>query len=238
MQSCGMNIIKYILFVFNVFFAISGLGILIAGALVLSDINEFNYFLEGRVTAPPIVLIVTGAIIFLIASLGCYGAIRESPSMLYAFAFLLLIIFIVELAVGIAACVFKSDLQMMLQKSLQDSIERSSMDDIMAWDNVQQKLQCCGINGASDWQDFSRNHTIRASCCRPNHIDGTKDCKNGAALFQHRYYQDGCLPKLKSKIDSNAVVLIGVGLGLAFVQLLGIVLACWLASAIRRENAK
>lgn len=67
---------------------ISGLGLVIAGALVISDINEFNHFLEGRVTAPPIVLIITGAIIFLIASLGCYGAIRESTTMLYAVIYL------------------------------------------------------------------------------------------------------------------------------------------------------
>lgn len=50
--------------------------------MVLADLNEFGHFLEGKITAPPIVLIVTGAVIFLIASLGCYGAIRESPKML------------------------------------------------------------------------------------------------------------------------------------------------------------
>lgn len=237
-KSGRMSTIKYILFVFNFFFAISGLGILTAGALVLSDINEFNHFLEGLVTVPPMVLIVTGAIIFFIASLGCYGAIRESPWMLYTFAFLLLIIFIVELAVGITAFVLKSDLEMMLQKSLRESMERSSPKDMMAWDNVQQRLQCCGIRGSSDWQDYSRNHTIRASCCRPEFVDGTNDCRYSSALFQHKYYQDGCLPKLQSKVDSNAVVLIGVGLGLAFVQFLGIVLACCLASAIRRMKRR
>lgn len=49
---------------------LSGLGILIAGALVLADMNEYGHFVESRVQAPPIVLIVTGALIFLIASLG------------------------------------------------------------------------------------------------------------------------------------------------------------------------
>lgn len=63
-------------------FQISGLGILIAGALVLADLNEYGHFVEGRIQAPPIVLIVTGALIFLIASLGCYGAIKESPTLL------------------------------------------------------------------------------------------------------------------------------------------------------------
>lgn len=63
---------------------ISGLGIIIAGALVLSDVNEFKHFLEGRIIAPPIVLIVTGAIVFVIAFMGCYGAIKENYNLLIA----------------------------------------------------------------------------------------------------------------------------------------------------------
>lgn len=69
-------------------FQISGLGILIAGAVVLADVNEFNHFIEGKVTAPPIVLIVTGLIIFVIASLGCFGAIKESPTLLLAVGYI------------------------------------------------------------------------------------------------------------------------------------------------------
>lgn len=40
--------------------------------------------------------------------------------------------------------------------------------------------------------------------------------------------------KLEERIGSNAIILIGVGLGVAFVQILGIVLACCLASSIRK----
>lgn len=42
--------------------------------------------------------------------------------------------------------------------------------------------------------------------------------------------------KLEERIGSNAVILIGVGIGVAFVQILGIVLACWLASMIRKGS--
>lgn len=42
--------------------------------------------------------------------------------------------------------------------------------------------------------------------------------------------------KLDERIGNNAVVLIGVGIGLAFIQILGIALACWLASAIRKDH--
>lgn len=44
--------------------------------------------------------------------------------------------------------------------------------------------------------------------------------------------------KLTDRINGNAVVLIGVGIGVAFIQVLGIGLACWLASSIRKERAK
>lgn len=153
------------------------------------------------------------------------------------FAVLLAIIFIVELAVGIVACLYKADLEDGLRNSLEKSIGRSSADDLAAWDNAQRKLMCCGINGPVDWVDLSRERTMRASCCRPSQIDeSTHDCSASAALFKDRYFTDGCLPKLKQRIGSNTSVLIAVGLSVAFIQLLGIILACWLASSIRRET--
>lgn len=60
------------------------MGIIVAGALVLADVGEYSHFVEGRILAPPVVLIVAGAIVFLVAFLGCFGAIRESHSLLIA----------------------------------------------------------------------------------------------------------------------------------------------------------
>ncbi|XP_052120250.1 CD63 antigen [Frankliniella occidentalis] len=84
MESCGMNAIKYILFVFNLIFALSGVGIIAAGAVVLGQFGGSQRFLEDRILAPPIVLIVAGAIVFLVAFLGCCGAIKENYLMLIA----------------------------------------------------------------------------------------------------------------------------------------------------------
>lgn len=143
-----------------------------------------------------------------------------------------------ELAVGIAAICFRSDLEMALQSRLETSIKNSDKDDVVAWDNVQRKLQCCGMNGPADWVDHSKNRTLRSSCCRPEHIDTeTQDCRLAYPLFKDKYFQDGCVGKLKEKVDKNARSLIGVGIGIAFIQLLGIFLACWLASAIRKESS-
>lgn len=100
------------------------------------------------------------------------------------------VVFIVELAVGIAACLFKADLDDLLQKSLKKTIERSSPDDLVAWDNAQRKLMCCGVTGPADWADFSRERSIRPSCCRPNQIDETtNDCSRSQAFYNDKYYQ-------------------------------------------------
>ena len=100
------------------------------------------------------------------------------------------IIFIVELAVGIAASVFKSDLEMMVTNSLQDSIKRSNADDTMAWDNIQSKLMCCGVDNPSDWRTMSANKTLPASCCRPQYIEEKiGHCRESPALGKDKYYQ-------------------------------------------------
>jgi CD63 antigen len=40
---------------------------------VLNDVSDYGHFLEGRITAPPIMLIIAGLLIFLIAFFGNFG---------------------------------------------------------------------------------------------------------------------------------------------------------------------
>ncbi|KAL0107896.1 hypothetical protein PUN28_014873 [Cardiocondyla obscurior] len=223
MESCGMSVIKYVLFVFNLIFAISGIGIIAAGAVVLSDVGEFDHFVEGRILAPPIVLIVAGSIVFIVAFLGCYGAIKEHYNMLIAFAAALLIIFVIELAVGIAAAVLKGDFSTAMKDTLKESLKNNSEVDKQAWDNIQKKLQCCGVDSYMDWP------SVPVSCCEgPIQMQCTR----------FNMYKEGCFSKLEMRVQNGATVLIGVGIGIAFVEIAGIVLACCLAASIKKESDK
>ena len=49
---------------------------------MIHDTSDYGHFIDGKITAPPIVLIVLGLLILLIAVLGCYGALKESPKYL------------------------------------------------------------------------------------------------------------------------------------------------------------
>lgn len=221
-----MTVIKYILFIFNLIFAISGIGIIVAGALVLADVGEFNHFVEGRIMAPPIVLIVAGTIVFVIAFLGCYGAIKEHYNMLIAFATALLIIFVIELAVGIAAAVFKNDFSMAMKDTLKESMKNYTEVDKQAWDNIQKKLQCCGVESPRDWIQTGIP-AFPSSCCNTQTICQT-----------YNAYKQGCFSKLEMRVQNSATILIGVGIGIAFVEVAGIVFACCLAAAVKKESNK
>lgn len=106
------------------------------------------------------------------------------------YALLLGIIFIIELAVGIAACLFKADMSDLLNESMEKSLVRSTTDDLYAWDNVQRKLMCCGVTNPQDWVELSKDKKLRPSCCRPEFIDpNTSDCVNHDALYADKYYQ-------------------------------------------------
>lgn len=98
------------------------------------------------------------------------------------------VILIIELAVGIAASVFKPQINEIAQRSLENSIRRSGRYDLELWDKVQMRFECCGVQRPSDWPDFSKRE-VPTSCCRKERIDPvTRDCRSLNILFQDRYY--------------------------------------------------
>ncbi|XP_054257841.1 CD63 antigen-like isoform X2 [Macrosteles quadrilineatus] len=197
----GMNITKYLLFAFNLIFALSGLAVIMVGVLVLSEVGSYSHFLENK------------------------------------FAVLLMVIFIVELAVGIAASVAKDEFASAMRGTLNRSMGNytQSRTDQSAWDTMQRKLKCCGVDGPQGWSTVFADGNVPASCCVANvQNDPNALCRNSddSALV----FQSGCYEKLKNKTKDNIVIIMGVGIGIAFVELAGVILACCLANAIKKEE--
>ncbi|KAK6625733.1 hypothetical protein RUM43_006032 [Polyplax serrata] len=234
METCGMSCIKYLLFVFNFIFALSGIAIIAAGAYVLKDVDDFSNFVENSTLAPPIILTVAGIIVFLIAFLGCCGAIKENYNMLIAFSVLLLLIFIIEIAVGVAAAVNRDSFKDHLRKAMKaskDNYDVTTAEDRKVWAQLQSKLECCGVDGPSDWV---MGGLYPESCCKTSEPSSSPDRLCGPSKeFVH---QEGCFSKLSTRIREGSIIVMGVGIGIALIELAGIVLACLLASAIKKES--
>lgn len=73
-----MYIINRIVF----FFQLSGIGIIIAGALILTQMADFNRIAESDLVKMAIAMIVGGALVTVVAFVGCLGAMRESYKLL------------------------------------------------------------------------------------------------------------------------------------------------------------
>jgi len=217
-----MKCVKYLLFIFNLLFFIIGLALIIVGALVQTKLSQYAEFSYGTVNLAAVFFIVIGAIVFIIGFFGCCGAHKESYCMTLTFSVLLAIVFIIEIGVAITVYVARSGIEDSLEKEMQKSIKKYGNETAVtkAWDEMQESLKCCGYDGPNDWND-----DVPKSCC-------DSMISSCTALNS---YQDGCVEKVFDFMKENILLIGGIGIGLAFVQIVGIVIACCLAQAIRKE---
>ncbi|XP_050310213.1 leukocyte surface antigen CD53-like [Anthonomus grandis grandis] len=231
MVSGGMSCVKYLLFCFNLLFAISGLAILVLGIItyvrIYIEYSSFVYPIYGSIL---IALIVVGVAIFLVSFFGCCGALKENHCMIITFSVLLSIIMVAELTVGVISFIKRNEVGTMLDKQLNSTLYEyySKGGPGETWDIAQHELNCCGIRGPSDWQKVNPNGTLPHTCC-PN-ANQEDVCK-----INTDNYTDSCYEKLTQLFVQYALVIGVVGLCIAAFEILGVMFACALAMHIRKE---
>lgn len=85
------------------------------------------------------------------------------------------------------------------------------------------KVECCGINGPSDWKVVTHKNELPLSCCKAFPVDG--HCTETDA------YLNGCFTLLEDKLQNNSQLLIWTGIGFAAVQV-------FYFNKIKKLNAK
>lgn len=229
-MGCGIAIIKHVVFIFNLVFALIGLALLSIGVLYKLDLDAVSDAITLQAldtNLPPLLLIVVGATIFVIAFFGCCGAIRESPVCLITYGVLLLSILLIQIAIGIYAFLkikdavnidtsIRGEVQNLFGNYTTNEEARNDMNQL------QQVLKCCGVDGPFDWKD-----DIPKSCC----IGDKSPClKNDPAL-----YSVGCVDKYGQKVKLIVRTMGYVVLGIAATEIIGIICAFCLTSSIRNN---
>lgn len=233
-----MKFIKYVLFVFNLIFYLAGIALIVAGALVQTMFREYFVFFGGQFNAAAILLVVVGVIVFFIGFFGCCGAYKENHCMLMTFAVLLGIVFILEVAAAISAKILNNELRDLVRQKMNDTIIRYQEPKVkQVWDSTQIKLHCCGSVSYKDWSRndaLSNNSSVPDSCCKTEPID---QCGVGALNQQDppKINQEGCANTMIAWAKKNILIIGIVALVLAFIQIVGIIIACCLAAAIRKD---
>ncbi|XP_030759336.1 CD63 antigen-like isoform X3 [Sitophilus oryzae] len=268
--SCTSTTIKYLIFIFNFFFLITGIIILAVGATVKTVYTEYSYFLDDKYFSLPNMLIATGAIIFFISFFGCCGAFKESWVMLSIFSVLLVVVFIFEFSAGIAGYVLRDKTISYLENTLQENLKsyNSSTHDI--WDLIQSKFECCGATSYEDWSTVLSGYQLPVSCCPEKSgttgvfycnsyttsattTSTTQSITEGPGRRRRDVlaedptpttpppeststpYQTGCATAFGSFIKKHAVQIGGCALGLAIIQILGIIFSCYMVRQLKNS---
>lgn len=157
-ESC-LSLIKYFLFVFNLFFFALGSLIFCFGIWILIDKTSFVSFV-GLSFVPlqtwSKILAISGILTMGLALLGCVGALKELRSLLGLYFGVLLLLFATQITLGILISTQRVRLERRVKELVLSTIQNygSNPEETAAeesWDYAQFQLRCCGWNSPQDW---------------------------------------------------------------------------------------
>lgn len=253
---CGMSCLKYLLFVVN--FIVWVCGIVVFGVGIYSRVKAGDWkdlVKDVDVVDAANLLIASGAIVMVIGFVGCCGAVKQLRPLLVVYIVLLVLIFILEIAGGIYAAVKKDDVIASLKKNFGDIVDTSyggtseadkGLTKSVDW--FQENVKCCGSEGPKSWSNSTwvttnkrdakaRNESsyelFPKTCCKSG------DCNVGSSEADYNnlsnVYEKGCVDESEEFLNSHIKELVGVGVGIAFVQIVGVACAILLCRSIGHD---
>ncbi|XP_073720762.1 CD151 antigen-like isoform X1 [Misgurnus anguillicaudatus] len=249
-NNCGTICLKYLLFIFNLLFWLAGGAVMAVGVWTLVDKSDYISLLSSSIYAfAAYILIGAGAIVVITGILGCCATIKEQRSLLIVYFVLLLFIFLLEITAGILAYVYyqecfplcyqlNAELRADLKERMVQNYQQPGQEDITrAVDRLQQDLKCCGSNSSADWregawiQTFADGRLVPDSCCKtPSERCGFRD--HPSNIYK---VEGGCISKLEEFLLQHLLILGSVGLGIAFLQIVGMIITCCLYRSLKED---
>ncbi|XP_070258116.1 leukocyte antigen CD37 [Myotis yumanensis] len=215
-QDSCLSLIKYLLFVFNLFFFVLGSLIFCFGIWILVDKTSFVSFVGLSFMPLQIwskALAISGVLTMGLALLGCVGALKELRCLLGLYFGMLLLLFVTQITLGILISTQKIRLERKVKDLVQETIqnyrsdpEKSAAEE--SWDYVQFQLRCCGWNSPQDWfrvPSLSSNKSEFQVPCSCSNSSGT----NHSAILDRtslpQFSRGGPLARPRHSADVCAV---------------------------------
>ncbi|CAB1347328.1 unnamed protein product [Coregonus sp. 'balchen'] len=198
-----ITFLKTLLIVYSFVFWITGAILLAVGVWGKFMLGPYISLIAENTTNAPYVLIGTGTVIIVFGLFGCFATCRGSPWMLKLYAMFLSLVFLAELVAGISGFVFRHE------------------------------LHCCGVYNYTSWLGsvYYPANGFPLSCCSNSSDCSPQDLRN-TTINHTKINQQGCYELVTSFLETNMAIIAGVTFGIAFSQLIGMLLACCLSRII------
>lgn len=189
--------------------------------------NYMNMSVQGS-GAALLALASLGAVLAVAAILACCCTARGHPALLYLYGAFLAVVALLELGAGASVYAYRTSLNEGFDQGLNESMAAYDQSKSSHIDTMQSTLHCCGNRGYADWLNLDPPKDIPLSCCKVQEKCLTQD--------PDEIYTEGCYNRVLDFINSNIGLVAGTAIGVAIFPLVGIFLACCLASNINKAE--
>lgn len=241
-MGCCDGFIKFLLFAFNVVFWLAGAAVMGVGIYVLvnDDVQAVQSLLSSDASNTACyILIAVGAFSFLVGFAGCCGAMKESQCLLGIYIFFLVVIFVCEVGVGIAALIEKDSIEDYIHDNLEQKTPLTyNSENANLTISVESTFKCCGlVNGCQDWANGDSYGCECTNgdenCAKVSTID---NCTSSAGNTNAYVYTESCNDAMVGFIEDNILIIAGVALGIGLFEIFGICFACILCRNSRKNQ--
>ncbi|KAL3993307.1 hypothetical protein ACER0C_010581 [Sarotherodon galilaeus] len=130
------------------------------------------------------------------------------------------------------------ELKQNLKKTMTEKYNQTNYEHITkAVDKLQQEFKCCGSNSSADWAESvyirsgAKGRKVPDSCCKTiTNMCGIRD--HPSNIYK---VEGGCITKLENFILDHLKIIGAVGVGIACVQIIGMVFTCCLYRNLKAE---
>ncbi|KAM8711864.1 hypothetical protein ACLKA7_012381 [Drosophila subpalustris] len=220
---CSTRLLRYILCVINLVYAINGCLLIWYGTWLLDTIAEEPNAVDHGEKLAASLCILLGTVIVLTSIFGTVGLVKQCRKMLISYAVLLLLLLVIQFIMFSSSFAASRDA---LPESLRQAFEElwdtqyrsnSTLNSYEEW------LHCCGRNSPEDYLNLDRE--LPSSCC----LD--RDCRNPRNLFM-----DGCEHKFKLYVSKKTANFHTLSWLLILTEFVGSVATCYLVDSIRNHR--
>ncbi|XP_037949282.1 protein late bloomer-like [Teleopsis dalmanni] len=211
--------VKYLLVAFNSLCVIAGVIIAVFSIIAIDSLqsNNLTYCIFG---------ITLGSIVFLISSMGFFGALREKHCCLWIYAVILGILIGIEISILV---IFRVPDFVKISTEVVEKLWDKEIEQPGAMSQLEQQLKCCGLHSSEDY--IEHGMPIPSSC-----YEGS-DSLNPKALFTK-----GCSEALAAVATEIANILKTIYWIITGVEVIALLCATILANKVnsyermREEN--
>lgn len=228
--------VKYMLFLFNLFFWLGGCGLLGVGVWLSVSQGSFATLSPSfpSLSAANLIIIL-GAVVMVTGFLGCLGAIKENKCLLLSFFIVLLIILLAELILLILFFVYTDKVRENARQDLKEGLVLYNLGNNAglrdAWNTIQREWRCCGVTKPDDWSSVMEDNVVPDSCCQQLNLNCGRNASNS-------FWTHGCYDKMEQWVDDNKHLLGTIAMCVLVIQLLGMAFSMTLYQQIHRAGKK